>query len=105
MVTATKQLEYTRTVRPAADASRVVSARGELIAPHVLDRLEQLDDALFAALAGDEAAIACFDRRWRSAIEDTPAELIDDTRRHYLRHARRSAAPAASRRLLSMLSA
>ncbi|TWT47328.1 hypothetical protein [Botrimarina hoheduenensis] len=82
---------------------RVVTQRGQTIAPPVLERLEELDDALFAALDGDPAALDGFIRQWKAARGSTPDELLEDSRRHYVRHARARAANSMAQRLLETL--
>lgn len=85
------------------DDYRVVSHRGVAIAPRVLEQLERLDDALFAALAGDEAALREFSRLWDEAAESAPTELLEDSRKHYVRHARARSRHAVAEQLLDVL--
>lgn len=96
--------------KPVADLSpgygaqhHVVSDRGETITPAVLERLEMLDDALFAALAGDDEAIDRFFAMWRNAVDTTPDELLEDSREHYVRHAELRTDSSSARRLLGLL--
>lgn len=67
---------------------RVVGTRGESIAPETLDRLEQLDDTVFAVLGGDPLALDQLATRWREAVQTVDASLVDESRREYVRHAR-----------------
>ncbi|MEO1495803.1 MAG: hypothetical protein AAFV43_01505 [Planctomycetota bacterium] len=85
------------------DEYRVVSQRGSVIAPATLERLELLDDALFAALAGDGHAVEAFLSLWGQAADDTPAELLEDSRRHYVRRVRDLHDREVAERLLAAL--
>ncbi len=67
---------------------RVVGTRGESIPPETLDRLEQLDDVVFAALGGDPLALDQLANRWREAVRTVDASLVDESRREYIHHAR-----------------
>ena len=49
--------------------------------------LETLDDAMFAAIAGDEAAMATARELWSRALAELSAELLDESREQYLRFA------------------
>lgn len=51
------------------------------------DLLESLDDAMFAAIAGEAAALESAREHWRRALGALSAELIDESREHYLRFA------------------
>ncbi|MBA3480796.1 MAG: hypothetical protein H0T51_03180 [Pirellulales bacterium] len=49
--------------------------------------LESLDDAMFAAIAGDEAAMATARELWTRALAGLSPDLIDESREQYLRFA------------------
>ena len=51
------------------------------------DILESLDDAMFAAIAGDAAALESAREHWRRALGTLSAELIAESREQYLRFA------------------
>jgi hypothetical protein len=51
------------------------------------DLLESLDDAMFAAIAGDQAAMTAARELWSRALTGLSAELIDESREQYLRFA------------------
>jgi hypothetical protein len=55
--------------------------------PEVRELLEKLDDAIFAAIAGDEQALAAAHKLWPAAVERLGWELIEESREQYLRHA------------------
>jgi len=49
--------------------------------------LESLDDAMFAAIAGDEEAMTAARELWTRALAGLSPELIDESREQYLRFA------------------
>lgn len=51
------------------------------------DLLESLDDAMFAVIAGDEAAMTTARELWTRALAGLSPELIDESREQYLRFA------------------
>lgn len=55
--------------------------------PIVQDLLESLDDAMFAALAGDAAALELAPELWRQAVTLLERELVEESREQYLRYA------------------
>lgn len=69
-------------------ASHVVTAEGTRIPRESLERLERLDDTVFAALSGDAGALDAAADAWQEASEAIDPGLLDDTRRHYVRRAR-----------------
>ncbi|MEO0530492.1 MAG: hypothetical protein AAF266_07925 [Planctomycetota bacterium] len=81
-----------RTVPPPAAlpawSSHVVTAEGQRIPSESLERLERLDDTVFAALAGDPGALDAAAEAWREASDAIDPGLLDDTRQHYVRRAR-----------------
>lgn len=51
------------------------------------DLLEALDDAMFAAIAGDESAMPAARNLWGRALVALSADVVDESREHYLRFA------------------
>lgn len=51
------------------------------------EQLEALDDAMFAAIAGNARALAEAHRLWIEAVVTLPLELIEEAREQYLRYA------------------
>ena len=49
--------------------------------------VESLDDAMFAAISGDAAAMALARDLWLCAVRVLNQELVDESREHYLRFA------------------
>lgn len=68
--------------------SHVVAADGRRIPSDSLDRLEQLDDTVFAALSGDAGALDEAADAWREAQHTVDDGLLSETRAHYVRRAR-----------------
>lgn len=68
--------------------SRVVSSDGAAISDESLERLERLDDTVFAALRGDAGALDEAGRAWRDAAAHVDARLIQQAREVYVRRAR-----------------
>jgi hypothetical protein len=68
--------------------SHVVTGDGQQISCESLERLERLDDTVFAALSGDAAALEAVRKQWREASRAIDAALLDETREHYLDRAR-----------------
>jgi hypothetical protein len=68
---------------PAPGTHRVVCACGEEIAPATLERLERLDDAVFAALRGDADALDQAVGAWREAQARVEPRLLDASREVY----------------------
>ena len=60
---------------------------GEVIPSDYLEQLEQLDDAVFGALGGDAAALDESARLYPEVAGAAPSDLIDESRRQYIRHA------------------
>jgi hypothetical protein len=69
--------------RGSADLSRPLDAES----PEVCDRLEALDDAMFAAIAGSEAALDRARELWQEALATLGWELLEESREQYLRYA------------------
>ena len=67
--------------------TRYVGAAGEAIPTPVIERLERLDDVVFAALSGDADALNEAPARWREALRTISPELLETTRAEYLRRA------------------
>jgi hypothetical protein len=53
----------------------------------VHDLLEQLDDAMFAAIEGDEGSSRRARKLWQRATSSLRGELLEESREHYLRFA------------------
>ena len=53
-----------------------------------LNQLEQLDDAIFGALEGDAEALDQAVARWQNAVALVDQELLEESRRQYVRRAR-----------------
>jgi hypothetical protein len=85
----------------AAEVSCIVAGDGQRIPRESLDRLERLDDTVFAALAGDAGALERLREAWREAAVGVEAPLLAETRKHYLDRAKsrwaRSQTTAAER--------
>jgi hypothetical protein len=108
-----------------------VAARASRVTPHAADRscpafddpespeahaqLEELDDAMFAAIAGNRGALEKARSLWFNAVAGLPLELVDESREQYLRYAdetlrrceradsSRAAAALAAREVLELL--
>lgn len=57
-------------------------------ASDALARLEQLDDVVFPAIAGDEHALNRLEPTWREAVETLGVDAVRESRNEYLRYAR-----------------
>lgn len=68
--------------------SQVVSADGRRIPGESLERLERLDDTVFAALGGDAKALNEASKAWQEAQAAVDQRLLNETRRHYVQRAR-----------------
>jgi hypothetical protein len=55
--------------------------------PAIRDQLEELDDAMFAAMDGVSGAIEKARALWFNAVASLPAPLIEESRDQYLRYA------------------
>jgi hypothetical protein len=67
--------------------STPVSTGSEELRPDVIDQLEALDDVIFAAIDGDQAALQHSAAAWHGAVTSLGHDTIEETRRQYLRHA------------------
>lgn len=72
---------------PAGVMVGVECADGRLIEASDLARIEALDDTVFAALAGDPAALDQVADLWRRLKRDAPRHLVEESREQYIRHA------------------
>lgn len=72
--------------RPHSAPSRA-GAKLDHDSPEVRERLEALDDAMFAAIAGDNAALRATGDMWRQAVDDLGWEHVEESREQYLRYA------------------
>src|SRR5689334_8207944 len=55
--------------------------------PHVLEKLGELDDVVFEAIAGRAAAVERLQTLWPEALAAVGPELVDESKQAYLRHA------------------
>jgi hypothetical protein len=55
--------------------------------PHVLERFEQLDDAVFEAIAGKASAVDHLRRLWAEIPQIVGPQLVEESRQAYLHHA------------------
>jgi hypothetical protein len=55
--------------------------------PEVRELLESLDDAMFAAIAGEAAPLREARQLWQQAVDELPPELVEESREQYLRYA------------------
>jgi hypothetical protein len=55
--------------------------------PHVLERFEALDDAVFEAIAGKASGIDHLRRLWAEIPEIVGPQLVEESRQAYLLHA------------------
>lgn len=67
---------------PASNPSTAAPPRDALA------RLEQLDDVVFPAIAGDEHALERLGPTWREAVETLGVDAVRESRNEYLRYAR-----------------
>ena len=51
----------------------------------VLEVLERIDDLVFAAISGDQAALAELQVLWPCATSELPADVVEQSREQYLR--------------------
>jgi hypothetical protein len=80
----------------------------------VRDQLEELDDAMFAAMDGAPGAVETARALWFNAVVSLPESLIEESRDQYLRyaaevlghpapHARRADAGLGARQVMELL--
>jgi hypothetical protein len=55
--------------------------------PHVLERLEQLDDAVFEAIAGKASGVDHLRRLWAEIPQIVGPPLVEESRQAYVLHA------------------
>jgi hypothetical protein len=55
--------------------------------PHVLERLELLDDAVFEAIAGKASAVEHLRQLWAEIPQIVGPQLVEESRQAYLHHA------------------
>jgi hypothetical protein len=55
--------------------------------PQILERLEQLDDAVFEAIAGKASAVDHLQRLWAEIPQIVGPQLVEESRQAYLHHA------------------
>ena len=73
---------------PGASCARTVfPSREQAESPEVRDVLEAMDDAMFAAIAGDDGALATAQSLWRQFARTLPRPLVEESREQYLRYA------------------
>jgi len=71
-------------VSPAAPA---VESNADFHAD-ILDRLEKLDDVIFAAIDGDADALDEAAATWQCTVEELGQETVEESRQQYLRFAK-----------------
>ena len=54
----------------------------------IASQLEELDDIVFPAIDGDQAALSKVEPAWEKAIATLGSEVVQESRQEYLRHAR-----------------
>lgn len=66
-------------------SQRHFSPDGSQLPTEVVERLEALDDVIFAAIDGNARALqdACF--AWETAVRDLGWEVVEESRQQYLR--------------------
>jgi hypothetical protein len=57
--------------------------------PAMIEKLEQLDDMVFEAIAGKQGAIEQLQRLWPEVLAKVGPDLVEESREQYLRHALR----------------
>ena len=72
----------------AANGSLTAVAPADHERPEVVQRLEQLDDVIFPAIDGDEAALEASEPAWRETVAELGPEAVAESRSEYLRYAR-----------------
>lgn len=68
----------------------LAAARALCVAPsgdETVDRLEQLDDVVFEAIAGKPGAIELVQELWPALLSELGPELVEESQSQYLRHA------------------
>jgi hypothetical protein len=55
----------------------------------LLEKLDALDDAVFAAIAGEEGSLERLQTLWPAVIAEVPPEFVEESQEHYLGHALR----------------
>jgi hypothetical protein len=68
-------------------ARNFTAISGEDLPPEIINHLEELDDVIFAAIDGDQAALQESAAAWHRAVKTVGHDAIEETRRQYLRHA------------------
>ncbi|MEM9185899.1 MAG: hypothetical protein AAGB00_05315 [Planctomycetota bacterium] len=92
MPPALQQRRPSPTKRPPREAPTgadvaVEGGNGRLIQASDLALLEELDDVIFAALAGDAPALDRSARLWRRVRSVAPTALVEESREQYSRRA------------------
>jgi hypothetical protein len=77
-----------RTVTPVSTTTAVRSPTpSDELSAEAVSHLEELDDVIFAAIAGDQAALQASAAAWHRAVKTLGHDAVEETRRQYLRHA------------------
>jgi hypothetical protein len=63
------------------------STPSDELSAEVVSHLEELDDVIFAAIDGDQAALQASPAAWHRAVKTLGHDAVEETRRQYLRHA------------------
>jgi hypothetical protein len=70
------------------DEPRNAGPPAESERPEVVERLERLDDVIFPAIEGDEAALEASAPVWRETVAELGPGVVEESRSEYLRYAR-----------------
>jgi hypothetical protein len=73
----------------SSDTSRAQVDRDEIELPaDVIERLEALDDVIFAAIDGDPEALDAAPTTWQCTLDELGWEMVEESRQQYLRFAK-----------------
>jgi len=75
----------------AASSATLKAGSLSLAVSHsLMEKLDALDDAVFAAIAGEPGAIEQLQTMWPAVLAELPAEHLEESQEHYLSHALRT---------------
>jgi len=72
---------------PARTSRRSARPRLDLRCGPLLEKLDQLDDAVFDAIDGDTAALDLIRRMWPEILNELDPQLVEESREQYIRYA------------------